>query len=102
MKLVDLLRKIKIRETYLKKEGLSQNLPAAWKKFQITGLAYNSSKVLKGKIFVAVKGIKADGHKFINQAMGNIEEDAFCGIQVPKKLIPKSYNVKNLWKYDFF
>lgn len=38
--------------------------------------------------------------KFINQAIDNIEKDAFCGIQIPKKLIPKEYNVKNLWKYD--
>lgn len=28
-------------------------------------------------------------YKFINQALDNIEENAFCGIQIPKKLIPK-------------
>jgi len=43
-------------------------------------------------------------YKFINQALDNIEENAFCGIQIPKKLIPKEYtskyDVKNLWKYD--
>ena len=42
--------------------------------------------------------------KFINQALDNIEENAFCGIQIPKKIIPKEYiskfGVKNLWKYD--
>jgi len=42
--------------------------------------------------------------KFIDQAMDNIEENAFCGIQIPKKLIPvvyvKKYEVKNLWKYN--
>jgi len=42
--------------------------------------------------------------KFINQALDNIEENAFCGIQILKKLIPKEYaskyGVKNLWKYD--
>ena len=42
--------------------------------------------------------------KFINQALDNIEENAFCGIQIPKRLIPKEYiskfGVKNLWKYD--
>lgn len=43
---------------------------------------------------------KRELFKIINQAMDNIEEDAFCGIQIPKKLIPKEYNVKNLWKYD--
>ncbi len=42
--------------------------------------------------------------KFINQAIDNIEKNAFCGIQVPKKQIPKEYvkryGVANLWKYD--
>lgn len=43
-------------------------------------------------------------YKIINQALDNIEKNAFCGIQIPKKLIPKSYlqkyGVQNLWKYD--
>ena len=42
--------------------------------------------------------------RFINQAMDNIEKNAFCGIQIPKKLIPKeyikNYGATNLWKYD--
>ena len=42
--------------------------------------------------------------KFINQALTNIQHNAFCGIQISKKLIPKEYEqkyaVKNLWKYD--
>lgn len=42
--------------------------------------------------------------KVINQAMDNIEVNAFCGVQVPKKIIPKEYvqkyDVDNLWKYD--
>ena len=42
--------------------------------------------------------------KVINQAMDNIEANAFCGIQIPKYLIPKEYSQKidngNLWKYD--
>jgi len=42
--------------------------------------------------------------KFINQAMNNIEKNAFCGIQIPKRIIPKEYvskyGVGNLWKYD--
>lgn len=40
----------------------------------------------------------------INKAMDEIERDAFCGIQIPKRLIPKEYREKyyiaNLWKYD--
>jgi len=42
--------------------------------------------------------------KFINQAFDNIEKNAFCGVQIPKKQIPKDYikkyDSKNLWKYD--
>jgi len=42
--------------------------------------------------------------RLINQAMDNIEKNAFCGIQVPKKQIPKEYKQKygatNIWKYD--
>ncbi|KKS70041.1 MAG: hypothetical protein UV40_C0007G0017 [Parcubacteria group bacterium GW2011_GWA1_42_7] len=41
--------------------------------------------------------------KLLNQAMDNIEESAFCGIQIPKRLIPQEYSkkeIKNLWKYD--
>ena len=41
--------------------------------------------------------------KFINQALDNLEENAFCGIQIPKRLIPKEYitkyGVKNIWKH---
>lgn len=42
--------------------------------------------------------------RLINQAMNNLEHNAFCGIQIPKNLIPKGYaqkfDVTNLWKYD--
>lgn len=38
------------------------------------------------------------------KAFKNIEENCFCGIQIPKKQIPKEYlkkhNTKNLWKYN--
>ena len=41
--------------------------------------------------------------RLMNQAMDNIEQNAFCGIQLAKRLIPSAYtkkNIKNLWKYD--
>ena len=42
--------------------------------------------------------------KFIDRALQDIKENPFCGIQIPKKLIPKEYavkfNAKNLWKYN--
>ena len=42
--------------------------------------------------------------KGITRAIQDLKENAFSGIQVPKRIIPKKYiqkyNVKNLWKYD--
>ena len=34
---------------------------------------------------------KRELFKVINQAMNNIEENAFCGVQIPKRLIPNEY-----------
>ena len=43
-------------------------------------------------------------HKWIFRAFEDLEENAFCGIQLPKRLIPKvyinKYGIDNLWKYD--
>jgi Txe/YoeB family toxin of Txe-Axe toxin-antitoxin module len=40
----------------------------------------------------------------IKRAIRDIQANAFCGIQLPKKLIPgeyiQKYKVGNLWKYD--
>ena len=42
--------------------------------------------------------------KAIIRAIQDLKENAFCGIQIPKKLFPKEYvqkyGIKNLWKYD--
>lgn len=42
--------------------------------------------------------------KFLKRAIKDIEKNAFCGIRIPKKLIPKEYvqkyGINNLWKYD--
>jgi len=42
--------------------------------------------------------------KAIIRAIKDLKENAFCGIQVPKRLIPKEYiqkyKINNLWKYD--
>ncbi len=39
------------------------------------------------------------------RAFEDLEKDAFSGIQIPKKLVPKEYELKygkidNLWKYN--
>jgi hypothetical protein len=51
------------------------------------------------------KGDNSEKELFLimNQAMDNIEQNAFCGIQMPKRLIPREYvkkGIKNVWKYD--
>ena len=42
--------------------------------------------------------------KGIIRAIGDLKENAFSGIQVPKRLFPKEYvklyGINNLWKYD--
>ncbi len=37
----------------------------------VTGIFYDSRRVVKGSVFVAVKGFNVDGHKFINEALNN-------------------------------
>jgi len=40
----------------------------------------------------------------LNLAFKNIEENAFCGVQIPKRQIPKEYlrkyGIDNCWKYS--
>jgi len=47
----------------------------------------------------------AEIYRCLNEAFDALALNAFCGIQVPKRLIPKSYITKyridNLWKYNF-
>ena len=59
------------------------------------------------KIKKAFEQLKSTDNKFYNhlaRAFNDIEEHAFCGIQIPKRLMPKAYikkyNVHNLWKYN--
>ena len=43
-------------------------------------------------------------YEWLIRAFNDIEGNAFCGIQVPKKLIPKpylqKYGITKLWKYN--
>jgi Txe/YoeB family toxin of Txe-Axe toxin-antitoxin module len=42
--------------------------------------------------------------KFLERALNDIKSNPFCGIQIPKKLIPKDYikkfDIHNIWKYN--
>jgi Txe/YoeB family toxin of Txe-Axe toxin-antitoxin module len=56
-----------------------------------------------GKLKIS-KTEDSDLYDWLNRAFDDISENAFCGIQVPKKLIPKKYikkyEIDNLWKYN--
>ncbi|MFH0837439.1 MAG: hypothetical protein V1870_04880 [Candidatus Aenigmatarchaeota archaeon] len=43
-------------------------------------------------------------HEWLLRAFRDIQENAFCGTQISKKLMPsefiKNYGIKNLWKYN--
>jgi Txe/YoeB family toxin of Txe-Axe toxin-antitoxin module len=47
---------------------------------------------------------KEELKEYIKRAVKDLQENAFCGIQIPKKLIPEiyiqKYKIDNLWKYD--
>lgn len=64
----------------------------------VSNIQYDSRKVQKNSVFVAVKGFKTDGHKFISDAINNgavavvVEEDT----AVPDDLILRSQIAKIL------
>lgn len=56
---------------------------------EIGGICYNSQKIKKGDIFVAVKGFNSDGHKYIKNAVEGgaaavAVEDICDGLDVPQ------------------
>ncbi len=51
--------------------------------------------------FYKMKGSKGNLFTQINHALDEIEQNAFCCIQIPKKLMPSKWKMyNNLWKYD--
>ncbi|MEK6928967.1 MAG: hypothetical protein AABW65_03365 [Nanoarchaeota archaeon] len=56
------------------------------------------------KAFEKTKLDNVELYKLLLRAFEDIEQNAFCGIQIPKRQIPqeyeKSYHIKNLWKYN--
>ena len=57
MKLDRLLKDVEIKKIY------NDTNP------EITGVSYNSADVKPGYVFVAIKGFKTDGHKYIGDAL---------------------------------
>lgn len=81
--LYDLLKSIDIIESFHEKD------------IDIKGIAYHSGKVEEGFLFVAIKGYKTDGHKYIHQAIENgavaiVVEDIQLDIDVPQFRIADS------------
>jgi Txe/YoeB family toxin of Txe-Axe toxin-antitoxin module len=59
------------------------------------------------KAFDELKSSRTENkHLFelLNRAFDDLANDAFCGAQIPKRLIPKEYvkkhGIDNLWKYN--
>lgn len=54
--------------------------------------------------WIKIKEEEPELAKHLKQAKENLKQNAFCGIQIPKDLIPKEYiikyNLNNLWKYN--
>ena len=64
-------------------------------------MQFVDNKVKKAFYSIDDKELK----KQLIKAFDNLEENAFCGIQIPKRLIPKEYikrfgKLTNLWKYN--
>jgi UDP-N-acetylmuramoyl-L-alanyl-D-glutamate--2,6-diaminopimelate ligase len=55
-------------EQALEREGLIQDSLDA-RSSEITGVAYDSRRVAPGQVFVALKGLRADGAEFVQQAV---------------------------------
>jgi Txe/YoeB family toxin of Txe-Axe toxin-antitoxin module len=68
---------------------------------------------MNSKVFFGDKKVERELEKIndlnlkrqLERAFENLEENAFCGIQIPKRLIPKEYfnrfgDLTNLWKYN--
>lgn len=63
-------------------------------------------KFISDKIELAFRSLEEKDpiKKGITRAIKDLQQDAFFGIQIPKRLFPKEYITKykitNLWKYD--
>ena len=62
------------------------------KKFSFEGVSFNSKEVKKGNLFIAIKGIRNDGHKFVNEAFK--KGASFCVVSKNIKVRNKSRLIK--------
>lgn len=52
-------------------QGIEYRLLAGELNQDITGISYDSRKIRPGDMFVCIKGLKSDGHKYIDQALSS-------------------------------
>ena len=56
------------------------------------------------KAYFRVKIDDPSLYKFLERATDDLKQNPFCGIQIPKRQIPKTYvskyEIDNLWKYN--
>ena len=63
------------------------------------GIDFADSSVKKA--FDEIQDTDGELYRHLTRAFNDILENAFCGIQLPKRLIPKEYrHLDNLWKYN--
>jgi len=74
--------------------ALPQKKTSPYSDVEITGLAYDSRQVTPGDLFVAIKGLDADGHDFIRDAIRRgavaVVGERETSISVPYVLVPDS------------
>jgi UDP-N-acetylmuramoyl-L-alanyl-D-glutamate--2,6-diaminopimelate ligase len=81
---------------------------------EITGVAYDSRKVKEGSLFVAIKGERFDGHRFIVDAISGgasavavenntiVDDDYFLSHHTTKLLVPSTRRALALISANFF
>lgn len=67
---------------------------------------FGDEQIKKAYLELASKRFQEQQLKqWLDRALEDLEKNAFCGIQIAKRLIPKDYHAKfgpldNLWKYN--
>ncbi len=95
MNLNDLIKNVQVKEIIN---------PA---KPDVCGIHYNSSKIKKGDLFVAIEGFKTDGHKYIKDAEKNgacavICQRAVEDIKIPQVIVENSRIAEAQVSREFF
>ena len=102
----------------MKLQELLKNIPVTGisgdKEKEISGIVYDSRKVSEGSMFVAIKGVQADGHRFIVDAIGSgasavavedngiVNDDYFLSHHTTKIIVPNTRRALALLSANYF